>query len=47
MMGKEVSITDEEGYNTIRVDLDKLSPGAYNLVVIYKDKRYTKRVIKQ
>ena len=47
MMGKEVSITDEEGYNTIRVDLNKLSPGAYNLVIIYKDKRYTKRVIKQ
>ena len=31
----------------LTVDLDKLSPGAYNLVVIYKDKRYTKRVIKQ
>ena len=47
MMGKEVSITDENSNNIIRVDLNKLSPGAYSLVVIYKDKRYTKRVIKQ
>ena len=47
MMGKEVSITDENGNNIIRVDLNKLSPGTYSLVVIYKDKRYTKRVIKQ
>ena len=47
MMGKEVSIVDEKGSNTIRIDLNKLSPGAYNLVIKHNEKRYTKRVIRQ
>ena len=47
MMGKEIPVIDEQGYNTLRIDLSKLSEGAYNLVVIHGDKRYIKRIIKQ
>ena len=47
MMGKEIPVIDEQGYNTLRIDLSKLSEGVYNLVVIHGDKRYIKRIIKQ
>ena len=47
MMGKEVSIVDEKGLDMIRINLNKLSPGVYNLVIKHNEKRYTKRVIRQ
>tara|TARA_R110002020_G_scaffold236346_3_gene448648 strand:+ start:3886 stop:6258 length:2373 start_codon:yes stop_codon:yes gene_type:complete len=47
MMGKEVPVIEEDGYNTTRINLSKLSEGAYTLVITHNDKRYTKRVIKQ
>jgi hypothetical protein len=47
MMGKEVSIVDEKGLDMIRINLNKLSPGAYNMVIKHNGNRYSKRVIKQ
>jgi aminopeptidase YwaD len=34
-------------HNAKRLDLSKLSNGIYNLSIIHKDRRYSKKVIKQ
>ena len=34
-------------HNATRLDLSKLSNGIYNMVILYEDVRFSKKVIKQ
>tara|TARA_R110002020_G_scaffold87176_2_gene215352 strand:- start:773 stop:1042 length:270 start_codon:yes stop_codon:yes gene_type:complete len=43
MMGKKVI----SKHNPTRLDLSHLSNGIYNMVILYNDVRYSKKVIKQ
>jgi len=45
MMGR--TILSEAGSNTIRLSLEGVSPGTYNMVITHKENRYSKRIIKQ
>ena len=47
MMGKIISNVVKSQNNTLRIDISKLTPGAYNMVIKHNGNRYSKRVIKQ
>ena len=47
MVGRKVLYSNESKGYTIRLDVSDLRPGAYNMIIIHNDKRYSKTIVKQ